>query len=226
MFTSRSVREGACLSVLFTCFLSMTAADATDFEVIAPNDGAVEIDGDQFTARLSDDGCSSGFDAACTGTRQRAEYLPAAIYGHGDQVAYRWEINVSEAMTFNAVDSHLYATRFLTGGDTSVLQFYLGTDYGYEVNRKTCFGPEEFGEWHQVEVRVSWDSTPKQNLRDKTPGEIHIACDGEEIFSSSGRPNIKAEDEIRLALGLEGALNLADGDNVSVSFRNLEVENW
>ena len=128
-------------------------------------------------------------------------------------------------LTINASDIHLYAGRFLSG-DKPALQFFVGHDYGYEISRKTCFGPEDFGEWHQVEVRVMWDSTKKKGLKDKTPGEIHVICDGQEIYSKMGRPNIKPHDTINLALGLEGALKLADGDNVSVSYRNIEVGSW
>lgn len=199
---------------------------AEEFSVIAPNETALSVADGLVTARLSAEGCAAGFEAACSETRQRIEYQSVTAHGHGDRVAYRWEINVAETLSFNATDSHLYATRFVTPDGKDVIKFYVGSDYGYEVNRKTCFGPETFGQWHQVEVRVAWDSTKKKNLKDKTPGEVQILCDGAEVFSAAGRPNIKPEDTIHLALGLEGALQLADGDDVSVSFRNIEVGSW
>jgi hypothetical protein len=205
--------------------LSAPAA-AADFERIAPTETALDVVDGLVTARLSPDGCASGFEAACTATRQRAEFQAATPHVHGDRVSYRWEIMVPAGFTMNAVDKHLYATRFLTGEDSSVLQFYLGTDYGYEVNRKTCIAPEALGEWHQIEVRVVWDSTKKKGLKDKTPGEIRVLCDGTEVFAAAGRPNIKEGQDVRLALGLEGAIALAEGDDVAVSFRNIEIGAW
>lgn len=202
------------------------AAQPGEFEPVSPNETAVEIVDGVFSARLNAQGCASGFEAACSPTRQRAEYVSTQAHGHGERIAYRWEIKVGDAWAFNAVDKHLYATRFLTSDEKPVVQFYLGDDYGYEVNRKTCFGPEDFGDWHAVEMRVVWDATKRKSLKDPTPGELHILCDGREIFSKAGRPNIKEGDTVRLALGLEGALKLAEGDTVSVRFRNVEIGTW
>jgi len=210
----------------FAAFAIAGASNAEEFEIIAPNETALEVADGIITARLSGDGCASGFDTACTETRQRAEYQQTTGHGHGDQIAYRWEIKVVDNVVLNAVDKHLYATRFLNGEANTVLQFYLSDEYGYEVNRKTCFGPEEFGQWHQIEVRVTWDSTKREGLGHKTPGEMTINCDGTEVFATSGRPNIKEGDEVSLALGLEGTLRLAEGDDVSVSFRNIEIGSW
>lgn len=198
---------------------------ANNFQIIGPNETAMDIQDGVVTARLSNDGCAAGFETACTPTRQRAEYQLTEGHTHGDKVAYRWEVNVPKDLRINAADFHLYAGRFLSG-DKPALQFFVGHDYGYEISRKTCFGPEGFGEWHQVEVRIMWDSTKKKGLKDKTPGEIHVICDGKEVYSKTGRPNIKPDDTINLVLGLEGALKLADGDNVSVSYRNIEVGSW
>ena len=207
--------------------LSMAAtAHANEFNIVSPSETALTASDGLVTAQLSGEGCATGFEDACSATRQRVEYVSSSAHGHGERIAYKWEINVAENLTFNAIDKHLYATRFVTGDAKTVMQFYLGNDYGYEVNRKTCFGPEEFGKWHQIEVRVMWDATKRKGLKDKTPGEIQILCNGDEIFSKAGRPNIKASDEVSLALGLEGALKLADGDNVSVSFRNIEITSW
>ena len=97
---------------------------------------------------------------------------------------------------------------------------------GYDIGRNVCFGPDDFGTWHSIEVRVVWDSTKKKGLKDKTPGEIHVQCDGTEVLTRSGRPNIDTDDEIRIALGLVGPVKLADGDIVAVSFRNLKIETW
>ncbi len=214
------------LATLFPVLMAANSSHAGEFEIIGPNETALEVLDGLITARLSSDGCATGFESACSTTRQRIEYQSSSGHGHGNKVAYRWEIKVAKGMTFNAIDKHLYATRLVNGDGKSVMQFYLGNDYGYEVNRKTCFGPEEFGQWHVVEVRVKWDSTKKKSLGDKTPGEVHITCDGEEIYSKSGRPNIKVGDEIKLALGLEGTLKPAEGDAVSVSFRNIEIGSW
>ena len=213
------------VATALTVALTATASLANGFEIVAPSETSVQVQDGIVTTELSAVGCASGFETACTATRQRAEYQSTASHGHGDRMFYRWEVNVPRDNVLNAADNHLYATRFLAG-DKSVLQFIVGNDYGYEVNRKTCFGPESFGEWHQVEVRVMWDSTKKKGLKDKTPGEIHISCDGSEIFSRTGRPNIKVDDVVSIALGLEGALMLADGDKVSVSYRNIEVGTW
>lgn len=218
--------KAAILTAALTVMTTATASHAKDFRIIAPNETALEVVDGLVTARLSDGGCMTGFENACSATRQQAEYQTSAGHGHGDRIAYRWEIKVTEDMKFNASDKHLYATRFVTGENKPVMQFYLGNDYGYEVNRKTCFGPEEFGKWHTVEVRVMWDATKKKGLKDTTPGEVHVICDDSEVFAKSGRPNIKSEDEVHLALGLEGALKLAEGDNVSVSFRNIEIGTW
>ena len=217
-------------NMTFTAFFLPAATTAgiglaSDFQIIGPNETAMNIQDGVVTVRLSNDGCAAGFESACTSTRQRAEYQLTRDHKHGDRIAYRWQVNVPKDLTINASDVHLYAGRFLSG-DKPTLQFFVGHDYGYEISRKTCFGPEGFGEWHQVEVHIMWDSTKKKGLKDKTPGEIHVSCDGKEVYSKTGRPNIKPDDTINLALGLEGALKLADGDNVSVSYRNIEVGSW
>jgi|GEM_PF-6546390 len=213
------------LATIMPAVMTTNAAKAEDFRIVAPTEAAMSVADGVVTARLNAGGCDAGFEPACTPMRQRAEYQSPGGHGHGDRVLYRWEVNVPRDNVLNAVDNHLYAVRFLAG-ESAVLQFIVGNDYGYEVNRKTCFGPEGFGEWHQVEVRVAWDSTRRKGLKDVTPGEIHISCDGVEVFSKSGRPNIKADDVVTIAFGLEGALKLAEGDKVSVSYRNIEIGTW
>ncbi|MDA5095766.1 hypothetical protein O2N63_16875 [Aliiroseovarius sp. KMU-50] len=205
--------------------LAVSGAHANEFQIFAPDEASLTVSDGVVTAQLSSDGCAPGFETACSATRQRTEYQSSSAHRHGDRIAYRWEVNVPSDNILNAVDNHLYAVRFLAG-ETPVLQFIVGNEYGYEVNRKTCFGPDTFGEWHSVEVRVMWDSTKKKSLKDKTPGEIHIICDGNEVFSKTGRPNIKEGDMVNFSLGLEGALKLADGDKVSVSYRNIEIGSW
>ena len=219
------IHSAIAIAASLAAVMAAPASRANEFQIIAPNEVSINIQDGVVTAQLSADGCASGFETACSFTRQRAEYQSSINHGHGDRVAYKWEVNVPTGNVLNATDSHLYAARFLAG-DQSVLQFILGNEYGYEVNRKTCFGPEEFGQWHQVEVRVRWDSTKKKKLSDKTPGEIHIICDGTEIFSKAGRPNIKEGDVVNIALGIEGALKLAEGDQVSAAYRNIEIGSW
>ena len=197
---------------------------AGEGEIIAPNQGALIANGKEIRAQLSKSGCASGFEAACSPTRQRSEYLPHQSHQHGDRVVYRWEVMIPKSLKYNG--GHLYSTRFLDDDNRMIFQFLIGEEYGYEIDRKPCFGPEGFGSWHKVEFRVVWDSTKKKKLSDKTPGEIHVSCDGNEIISSTGRPNIAEGGTVRLALGVEGALDLADGDNVEVNYRNLQIDNW
>ena len=71
---------------------------------------------------------------------------------------------------------------------------------------------------------VVWASTHTQDIKDKTPGELRVICDGAEVLLRSGRPNISAEQEAWFALGLAGSLELADGDNAKVLFRNISIE--
>jgi hypothetical protein len=141
-------------------------------------------------------------------------------------VIYSWEILIPKGFIYNASGAYLRAVRFLIGKEDSIFNFLLDGKIGYDVGRKVCFSPEGFGKWHAIQVHVVWDSTKKKGLRDKTPGELRVLCDGTEVLSHSGRPNIGDKDEVRIALGLAGSSKLADGDRTAVSFRNIKIETW
>jgi hypothetical protein len=210
----------------FLALTGPTLALAEDFEVITPTKSSLEVIENEIRVELSHYGCSDGHEIACKNTNmtQRSEYVSTHSYRHGDRVNYSFEIYVDPDFTYNALGKYLRAVRFLNSSDHSIFNFTLGTESGYTANLKTCFGLEGFGEWHLVEVHVNWDSTRKKNIKHKTPGELRVICDGVEVLSRSGRPNIGVEEEVRLALGMYGALDLADGDNVKIRIRNVKAE--
>lgn len=203
-----------------------SVSQSGDFEAVSPDETSLEIVGGEVRARLSHNGCTAGFETACSPILQRSEYVSTSSQAHGDRIVYSWEILVPEDFAYNASGGYLRATRFLNRNGESLLSFILDGENGYNISRKTCFGPESFGMWHQIEVRVAWDSTKKNGFRDQTPGELSVLCDENEVLSRSGRPNIGAEDEVWIALGLAGSLVLADGDRAAVSIRNISVETW
>ncbi len=71
---------------------------------------------------------------------------------------------------------------------------------------------------------MAWDAITRKWLNDKIAGETQIICNDKGGWVRSGKPNILPNDDVRLALGLEGALKLAEGDDVPVSFRNIEID--
>lgn len=199
---------------------------ANEYEIVAPSDQTVILSNGEITAHLQANGCEPGHSEACSVTRQRADYVLSQKFGHGDRVSYSWEMKVSEPFIYNAVDIHLYPVRFLNNENEPVFRFFLGAKYGFEARRQMCFSPEEFGQWHKVEIRVVWDSTTRENLSHVTPGSIQVWCNGVETFSVSGRPNIQAGEEVQLALGLDASLTPAEGDRVSVTYRNVSISDW
>ncbi|MDD9923110.1 MAG: hypothetical protein OXQ92_12660 [Boseongicola sp.] len=205
-------------------FSTSTAAQVQDFSVIEPSPGYLKVTSGEIIARLRLGACEPGYEDACAqgAQLQRSEYLPSASHSHGETVTYRWEIFVPNDFVYETLSGDLRAGRFYNDSGEAILSFLLDGTSGLTVNRKTCFGPEGFGQWHQVEVKAVWDSTKKKGLKDKTPGAISISCDGVEVHSSSGRPTVGEGKSVWLALGLRGAMRLADGDNATAHFRNLE----
>lgn len=223
MFIAPQRRKFSALSLLAALIFPSWAL-AGDFEVFAPTEFSFEVTEAGISAELSQNGCSSGYEAACNVVLQRSEYVSTHSNKHGDKVIYSWEMLVPQGFTYNASGGYLRAGRLLDGSGESLFSFILDSEAGYTVSRKACFGPEGFGKWHAIEVKVVWDSTKRKNLKDKTPGDIRVICDGSEVLSRSGRPNIIADEEVWFALGLAGSLKLADGDNTEVLFRNVSIE--
>jgi len=197
---------------------------ADDFNIISPGKDSLRINAGEMQVHLNRDGCEAGFEIACSTVLQRSEYVSTRSHSHGDSIAYGWEIRVPEDFRYNASGGYLRAVRFINAKGESVLSFLIDTQNGYNVSRKTCFSPKGFGSWHRIEVFVTWDSTKKKGLKDKTPGELQVICDGTEILNRLGRPNIGAEEQVWMAVGLAGSLKLADGDNAAVTYRNISIE--
>ena len=212
--------------VIIAANVSSAVGQEDDFKAVSSSEGALKVAGGEIRARLSRNGCAAGFEAACSQALQRSEYVSNTSHKSGDRVIYRWEIFVPTEFNYKAPGAYLRAGRFLVGEGDSIFNFLLDGKIGYDVGRRLCFGPEGFGKWHTIQVRVRWDSTKKKSLGEKTPGDLHVSCDGDEVLAYSGRPNIADGDEVRMALGLAGALELVDGDQTSVAFRNIKIETW
>jgi len=197
-----------------------------DYDLIYPmRDALIETNG-EVNARLAQNGCDTEHELACNALLQRSELVARQSHAHGDKVIYTWEIMVPTEFRYNASGGYLRAVRFTDTSGEGVLNFILDSSKGYTVGRNVCFGPGEFGTWHAIRLEVFWDSTRRQNLRDKTPGHLRVLCDGVEVLTRSGRPNIGAEEEVRFSVGLAGALRLAADDYVEARFRNVVVESW
>jgi len=214
------------LSTTALGLLVASAVWANDYQIIAPSAQSVTIADGEITARLNLLGCEPGFGAACSATRQRSDYILSQKFGHGDRVAYSWEMKVDEPFVYDAIDVHLYPVRFLNNNDDPVIRFFLGNKHGFETRRQMCFSPTEFGQWHKIEVRVVWDSTTRENLNHKTPGTIQVICNGVETFSATDRPNIQIGDEVRLALGLDASISPAERDRIAIVYRNISISDW
>ena len=226
MFAYNLIHKALLASVIIAAHLSPAISQEENFETISSSEASLKVVGGEIHAYLNPTGCAAGFEAACSPVLQRSEYILTKPRKHGDRVIYSWEILVPKDFTYNASGAYLRAVRFLIGKEDSIFNFLLDGKIGYNVGRKVCFGPEGFGKWHAIQVRVVWDSTKKKGLRDKTPGELRVFCDGTEVLSHSGRPNVGDKDEVRIALGLAGSSKLADGDRTAVSFRNIKIETW
>jgi hypothetical protein len=197
---------------------------AQSLEIITPTETSFEVSEADTRVGLSQDGCAVGHEAACDLVYQRSEYVWTQSHKHGDQVTYSWEMMVPSDFQYNTSGGYLRTARLHYGSGKTLFSFFLDMETGSTFGTKACFGPEEFGRWHAIEVRVAWDSTKKKSLKDSTPGELLVLCDGAEVYSQSGRPNISADEEVWFALGLHGALKLADGDKTEVLFRNVSIE--
>lgn len=225
-----TVIQPAQFAVWGTCLLVIAcgaaAAQSEDYEQLMPAPGMLEMADGAITARLNPAGCETGYEGACSVALplQRSEIVFPDAHQRGQSVTYRWDIMVPADFAYNATGGDLRAGRLIASTGASILGFMLESDNGYRVSGQSCFGPEGFGSWHSVEVNVVWDSTRRQSLSDRTPGQLRVSCDGQEILFRSGRPTIREDETARLALGLMGSVLLAEGDNVTVSFRDFSVE--
>ena len=211
------------LTLCLAPFLGAQSALADEFFPVSPGASAFELVDGSIRAALINSGCEEGFEAACTTVEQRSEYVDNTVNRSGDRVLYKWDIMVPAEFADTPYAS-LRATRFLVGENKPILYFILDVEYGYEIARKTCFGPDGYGEWHNVEMLVVWDATRKKKLSDKTPAEIHVKCDGAEVFSRKGRPNINDGDEVRIAFGLTAPISLPESGDFQVHYRNIVIE--
>jgi hypothetical protein len=226
MLAYRLVQRFVLAAVILAAYLSPAVSQEESFETISSNETSLKVEGGEIQVYLDPKGCAPGFEVACSPVIQRSEYISTTSHKHGDRVIYSWQILVPESFTYKATSAYLRAGRFLVGEQESIFNFLLDREIGYDVDRIVCFGPEGFGKWHSIEVRVVWDATKKKTLSEKTPGELHVVCDGVEVLSHFGRPNIGTNDEVRIALGLAGSAKSADDDRTHISIRNIKIEAW
>jgi hypothetical protein len=175
------------------------------------------------TARISPANCSEP-RPYCARARNRIEYVETSAAREGDRRFYEWEIFIPADFSYNASGARLIAGQLHTGSDMQS-GFHLDNE-GYTFRGRACISADDFGDWHSVSVRIHYDATPRQSLRDQTPGVLVVECDGEEILNATGRPNLAEGGEIRFRYGLFGARDIPDTDNASVSFRNVRVSEW
>lgn len=210
------------------------AAQEFGLQTVREGEPQISADGTQ-TFRLFSGECSGKryeskrlnvTTADCDRKRTRVEYFePKANRAReGDRKLYSWEIFVPEDFAYTATGGHLIAGQFHNGDDL-LLSFALGAD-GYTIRSKPCIRPEDFGEWHKVEVKYQFDSTKKKNFKDRTAGVLVVTCDGNEVVNASGRPNIAQGNVVYFKYGLYGALDIPETDNVTVKFRNVQVSHW
>ena len=192
-------------------------------------DGGIErfwlLPGECKAGRKTKSIASVGKTNDCGRNRQRSEMKTNKKVGHGARRIYSWEILVPTDFKSTGLDDHLIVGQFHSGYAPSST-FSLNQDTGYFVNGRVCFGPEGFGEWHSVVVRVFWHSQRKKNLKDKTPGIFEVWCDGKLIWDRSGRPNVAKGDGISFKYGLYHAMDFPEDDNVTVQFKNVTVTKW
>ncbi|WP_306047609.1 hypothetical protein [Nioella sp. MMSF_3534] len=214
--------------------LLTTPAVSQEFDLITPREDAPvrNADGSE-TFRLLPGECSDLeyfsdelqiMTSDCGRQRNRIEYYETSTASAGDRRLYEWEIFIPEDFSYSATNARLTVGQLETG--TDMLYGFELNNGGYTFRAQTCIPVEEFGEWHSVAVRIQYDSTPRQSLRDQTPGVLVVECDGEVIVDGSGRPNLAEGSEIQFRYGLFGGMNIADTDNVSVSFRNVRITAW
>jgi hypothetical protein len=201
-------------------------SQAVEFEAFSPTQTALVVTDGVIRTHLSPAGCDEGHELACSPVFQRSEFVSTESQSHGDKVIYSWDIMVPESFAYNASGGYLRAVRIINTSGESVFSFILDGDSGYSVGRKVCFSPESFGAWHTIQLHVAWDSTKRKGLKDETPGILRVFCDGVEVLSRSGRPNIGADEKVWFSFGLAGSLKLADGDNAEAIFRNVKIEGW
>jgi hypothetical protein len=226
MLTCKLVQRSVLAAVMLVACISPVVSQEKSFETISPSETSLKVEAGEIQVYLDPKGCTPGFEAACSPVLQRSEYISTTSHKHGDRVTYSWEILVPKSFTYKATSAYLRAGRFVIGDQESIFNFLLDGEIGYEVDRNVCFGPEGFGKWHAIEVRVVWDATQKKTLSEKTPGKLRVVCDGVEVLSHAGRPTIGAKDEVRIALGLAGSASSANDDRTHVSIRNIKIETW
>jgi hypothetical protein len=226
MLAFKFVKRSVLAAVIIATNFSPTVSQAESFETISMSESSLKVKAGEIQAYLDPKGCVPGFEAACSPVIQRSEYVSTTAHRHGDRVIYSWQILVPKSFTYKSTGAYLRAGRFLVGGQESIFNFLLDRETGYDADRKICFGPEGFGKWHNIEVRVVWDATRKKTLSEKTPGELRVVCDGVEVLSHSGRPTLGAEDKVRIALGLAGSAQSANAMNTHISIRNIKIETW
>lgn len=224
------------LALILACSLLAPNAMAQEFGVQTVRDGEPKIsaDGEQ-TFRLFPGECSSKVYGSkrlqtttsdCDRKRTRVELFErdADWAREGDRKQYSWEIFIPKDFSYSATGGHLIVGQFHNSEDL-LLSFALSND-GYTIRSKPCIRPDEFGAWHKVEVRYVFDSTRKKTFKDKTPGVLVVTCNGREIVSASGRPNVMKGSKVQFRYGLYGALDFPASDNVSVRFRNVRIGDW
>lgn len=224
------------MTVLAASFAALLAhpGAAQEFDLNAPRADAPlrNADGSE-TFRLLPGECSDAeyFSAElqtttsdCGRGRNRIEYQETTPARAGDRRLYEWEIFIPEDFSYTASGARLIAGQLHTG--TDVQSGFGLDDEGYTIRGRDCIAAEDYGEWHSVSVRVQFDSTRRQSLRDETPGVFVVECDGDVVLDASGRPNLAEGGEIFFRYGLFGAMDIPEADNVSVSFRNVRVSEW
>jgi len=229
---STTVRRPLVAIAIAVCLAG--AAAAQDFNLATPREGAPvrHADGTMVFQLLPGECAEAEYYSGrlltrtsdCDRQRNRIEFSERSTAGAGDRRLYEWDIFIPSDFSYNASGGHLIAGQFHNQND--LLYSFALSNSGYTFRGQDCVGPESFGAWHTVSVRVQYDTTRRQTLRDQTPGILVVECDGEVVVDASGRPNLSVGDEVTFRYGLYGAMNFPDTDNVSVSFRNVRISGW
>ena len=145
------------------------------------------------------------------------------------QIVYEWSLFVPK--TFNFKKHNLMVGQLGIG--TSLTEgFRLNSEEGYTYSTTVCFGPEKFGQWNnmRLKLRLSDEELNFQQRKNKEgKGIFEIWCNDKLVYESNGRSNAPKNSYAKFKMGLylyRYSESSKLPNDIEIKVRGLKVRRW
>ena len=145
------------------------------------------------------------------------------------QIIYEWSLFVPKDFNFkkhNLMVGQLHVGKSMTEG------FRLNSEEGYSYSNAICFGPQDFGQWNNIKIKLRLSDEElnfHQRKNKQGKGIFEIWCNDKLIYESNGRSNALKNSFTKFQIGLylyRYSESSKPTQDIEIKVRNLTVRRW